>query len=253
VDRDKIYGFLGTLIFHLVVLLILGFTVLRSIVPEEEEGVLVNFGTVDAAAGTFEPRYSGGTLPRQAVQPSVPQPQPVQEEIITQDIEESIALTQEKKREERRREEERRRAEEQRKQEETINSRVAGAFGMGSSESNNQGEATNGAGNQGSPFGNADRGQNEGVSINLNGRALRGGELPLPTYTVQEEGKIVINITVDPKGNVIFAEIGVKGTNIDNASMRQSALEAARRARFNSITGTNNQSGQIIYNYKLTQ
>lgn len=255
-DTDKIYAFLGTLFFHLIILLILGFTVLRSVVPEEEEGILVNFGNIDAAAGTFEPRYTGGELPRQAALPSSPQPEPVQENVITQDTEESVALSEEKKRETLRREEERRRAEEQQRQKEAIDSRVAGAFGMGNSESNSQGDADNGAGNQGSPFGNSDYGQNEGAggmgSFNLNGRSLRGGGLPLPAYTVQEEGRIVINITVDPKGNVIFTEIG-KGTNLDNASMRQSALKAAGNARFNSITGTNNQSGTITYNYKLIQ
>ena len=60
----------------------------------------------------------------------------------------------------------------------------------------------------------------------------------------------MINITVDPKGNVIFAEVG-RGTNIDNASMRRSALEAAKRAKFNSINEANNQSGTITYVYRL--
>lgn len=254
-DTDNIYAFLGALFFHFIIILILGFTVLRSVVPEEEEGVLVNFGNVDAASGTFEPRYTGGEPPRQTTPP--PSLPPVQENLITQDTEESIALAEEKKREALRREEERRRADEQRRQREAIDSRVAGAFGMGgSSETDSQGDADNGAGNQGSPFGNSDRGQNEGVggmgSFNLNGRSLRGGGLPLPAYTVQEEGRIVINITVDPKGNVIFTEIG-KGTNLDNASMRQSALRAAGNAKFNTINGANNQSGTITYNYRLIQ
>ena len=76
------------------------------------------------------------------------------------------------------------------------------------------------------------------------------GGLPRPSYNSQEEGKIVINITVDPNGNVILAEIG-RGTNIDNASMRKSATDAARRAKFNKIQGSNNQSGTITYIYKL--
>ncbi|MDB8954279.1 energy transducer TonB family protein, partial [Parabacteroides merdae] len=116
------------------------------------------------------------------------------------------------------------------------------------------GDTGSGTGNQGSPFGNSDHGANEGVggygSFNLNGRSIGAGGLPRPAYTIQEEGRIVINITVDPKGNVIFAEIG-KGTNIDNGSMRKSALDAAKRAKFNSISGANNQSGTITYLYKL--
>jgi TonB family protein len=60
----------------------------------------------------------------------------------------------------------------------------------------------------------------------------------------------VIDITVDPKGNVISAQIG-KGTNIDTPSMRNSALKAARQAKFNSINGANNQRGTITYRYRL--
>jgi TonB family protein len=255
-DNDKIYGFLGTLLFHLLILLILFFTVLRTVMPEEDEGVLVNFGNVNAAAGTFEPQYTGGSLPQQTLTPTAPQPQPAQESLLTQDIEESIALEEARKKEERRIAEERRRAEEQRKREEAISSRVAGAFGSGQSQGGSQGDAATGEGNQGNPFGNSDQGPNEGVggygSFNLNGRSIGAGGLPKPAFIGQEEGRIVVNITVDPKGVVIFAEIG-RGTNLDNASLRQSALNAARAARFNRISGTNNQSGTITYNYRLTQ
>lgn len=272
--KDDTYSLIGTLLFHLMVFLILWFTVLKTIVPEEDEGILVNFGNVNAAAGTFEPRYTG----ERPVQVTPPPPTPVtptqtqEEELLTQDLEESVALNAQRE-EERKREEERRKreeeekerqrreeaerqrlAEEQRKREQEISNRVAGAFGIGGAEGTSQGDATEGEGNQGSPFGNSDQGANEGVggygSFNLNGRSIGAGGLPRPAYTIQEEGRIVISITVDPRGNVIYADIG-RGTNIDNASMRRSALEAARRAKFNSINGANNQSGTITYQYKL--
>lgn len=244
----------------------MGYSVMRTIVPEEEEGVLVNFGNVDAAAGTFEPQYAED-IPFQPTPPpaTFTQPQADRENILTQDLEESVAIEETRRREERRIEEERQRAiaeqrrrdEEQRQRENTINNRVAGAFGSSNNTGeNSQGSAETGNGNQGSPFGNADRSANDGIggygSFNLNGRSLGSGVLPRPDYNVQEEGRIVINITVDPRGAVIFAEIG-RGTNIDNASLRQSALSAAKRAKFNSITGVNNQSGTITYNYRLTQ
>ncbi|MDR1257677.1 MAG: energy transducer TonB [Tannerellaceae bacterium] len=264
-DTDKIYAFLGSAIIHILILLIMGYSVMRTIVPEEEEGILVNFGNVDAAAGTFEPQYTGDIPPRSAPPASVfQQPQPDRENLLTQDMEESVAIEESRRREERRIEEERqtalaeqrRREEEQRQRENTINSRVAGAFGSNNTGENSQGDAESGTGNQGSPFGNADRGANDGIggygSFNLNGRSLGSGGLPRPDYNVQEEGRIVINITVDPRGAVIFAEIG-RGTNIDNASLRQSAISAARKAKFNSIASVNNQSGTITYNYKLTQ
>lgn len=280
VNKDDTYGILGSVAFHLAILLILWFSVLKTIVPTEDGGVLVNFGNVDAASGTFEPKYTGQELPQETTTPPPPTPEPVvetpKEELVTQDIEESVAIAEAKKKEkeklkkeetEKKRKEEqekerirkeeadkKRLAEEQRKKEQAISNKVAGAFGMGGAEGNSQGDAASGTGNQGSPFGNSDHGANEGVggygSFNLNGRSIGAGGLPRPAYTIQEEGRIVINITVDPKGNVIFAEIG-RGTNIDNASMRKSALEAARRAKFNSITGANNQSGSITYVYKF--
>ena len=182
---------------------------------------------------------------------------------VAQSFEESMILAQkkeeqQKKKEKRRKREEaekKRLEEEHRKKEQAINNRVAGAFGIGGAEGNRQGDAETGTDNQGSPFGNsAHHGANGGVggygSFNLNGRSIGAGGLPRPAYKIQEEGKIIVKITVDPKGNVIFAEIG-NGTNIDNASMRKSALDAAKRTKFNSINGANNQSGTITYVYKL--
>ena len=281
-NKDDIYSLIGTLAFHGALLALLWFTVLRTEVPDEDGGILVNFGNVDAAAGTFEPKYTGVEPPQETTTPPPPEPEPQVEtpkqEMITQDLEESVNLEQEAKKkaeekrkreaEEKKRKEEaekerirkekeaeaKRLAEEQRKKEQAINNKVAGAFGIGNAKGNSQGDAATGTGNQGSPFGNSDHGANEGVggygSFNLNGRSIGAGGLPRPAYTVQEEGRIVVNITVDPKGNVIFAEVG-RGTNIDNASMRKSALEAARKAKFNQISGANNQSGTITYVYKF--
>ena len=131
---------------------------------------------------------------------------------------------------------------------------MSNAFGAASSQQSRQGDASPETANQGNPFGTSDAGANQSAggfgTFNLNGRYIGQGGLPRPTDKGQEEGKIVINITVYPDGNVIFAEIG-KGTNIDNALMRKSAVEAARRARFNKIKDTDNQNGTITYIYKL--
>ena len=85
-------------------------------------------------------------------------------------------------------------------------------------------------------------------SFSLAGRSL--SELPRPTVSIQEEGNIVVDITVNTDGNVISAAIG-KGTTINDVRVRESALEAAKKAKFNSISGTVNQSGTITYRYSL--
>jgi len=275
-DKDKLIALIGTITFHLAIFLILLYTIIKTMVPVEEEGILVNFGTVDLSAGLFEPR---GSITASGQDPvSVPEVPPVStgstrtpqtEELITQQTEESVAVANQRRIDEERRQreeadriererlanEQRRAQEEQRQREQDIQNRVAGAFGIGNADTDSQGSGTVAAGNEGSPFGNSDRGPNTGVggvggTFNLSGRSIRGGGLSRPPYTVQEEGTIVVNITVDPRGDVIMAEIG-RGTNIDNITLRSGALETARREKFNNITGTNNQSGTITYRYSL--
>jgi TonB family protein len=275
-NKDDISALTGTVLVHLALILILYFAIMRTIVPNEDSGILVNFGDMYTSVGTFEPRYTPPTPPKEI--PPRPQPKPATsgEELITQDQEETVAIPNSRKkkeetrvvdrkarieqeeRERKRIEEEenrRRREEELRKQEEAISNRVSRSFGSASSQQTQQGDASPGTSNQGSPFGNSDTGANHGIggvgTFNLNGRYIGQGGLPRPTDKGQEEGKIVINITVDPDGNVILAEIG-RGTNIDNALMRKSALDAAKRAKFNKIKDTDNQNGTITYIYKLT-
>ena len=120
-NKDDIYSLIGTVAFHGVILLILWFTVLKTEVPDEDGGVLVNFGNVDAAAGMFEPKYTGQEPPQETTTPPPPVPEPQVEtpkqELITQDIEESVTLedAKKKKEEEKRKKQE---AEKKRKEEE---------------------------------------------------------------------------------------------------------------------------------------
>jgi TonB family protein len=72
----------------------------------------------------------------------------------------------------------------------------------------------------------------------------------MPSYTVNDYGTVVVNITVDPSGKVIHAEIG-RGTNTPNTALRNEALRAARNTKFNAITSPNNQQGTITYRFNL--
>ncbi|MDH8701872.1 TonB family protein [Dysgonomonadaceae bacterium PH5-43] len=268
ITKEEILGYLGSAAFCLILILVLYFTFLHTQVKAEEEGVLVNFGNVDFAAGTFEPKAEGENrqVPSENVSPTIETPQQSETPaVITQTDEQTVAIKaedkekmeREKKEAEQRRiaEEQRKRAEEERKQREAINQQMANAFGAGDTSKGNEGTAADGAGNQGSNEGNAPTGSYTGVggigNFDLNGRSLGAGGLQRPAYAAQEEGTIVVEITVDPKGNVINADIRLKGTNIENANMRRSALEAARKTKFNVITGTQNQIGSITYRYSL--
>ena len=273
ITKEEIYGYTGSGIFCLLIVLFLFLTVIRTTVNAGEEGVLVSFGNVDLSSGTFEPKTGepkNETQKPVPVQQTVPTPKapPVVQQktqnntpapAITQNVENTAAIeAARKEREEKNRIEAEQRAqrakeaEEQRKRD-AINQQVSGAFGSGTTGQNQRGTSSTGSGIQGNPESTTSAGSPTGTGygeFNLGGRTLGAGGLPRPVYSVQEEGRIVINITVDPKGNVIFAEIG-RGTNIDNVNLRKSALEAANKAKFNSISENNNQSGTITYRYSL--
>ena len=283
VTKEEIYGYTGSGIFCLLIILLLFLIVIRTTVKAGEEGILVSFGNVNLASGTFEPKSgepqneSNRTPPiqqpavipetRPAVQPRTQNNTPP---AVTQNTENTAAIeTARREQEERnRREAEQqaqraieeaalqaqrdREAEEQRRRD-AINQRVLGALGSAANGQNQRGLAEAGSGIQGDSQSTTTAGSPSGNGygeFNLNGRTLGTGGLPRPAYSVQEEGRIVLNITVDPNGNVIFAEIG-RGTNIDNATLRNSAREAALKAKFNRISGNNNQSGTITYGYRL--
>lgn len=270
--KNKLYGIIGTAIFHGLILLCLFVFYFSSPAIQESGGVLVNFGNVDEAKGLFEPNNSNpeAVLPEPADPVSIPEPK-VEEPVIAQETEKTVHINDSKKKEEEKRKKEQERIQQQERQRQQaeadrkkredqakadrINNMAAGAFGAGSGQGS-QGSSSSGQGNQGNPFGNSDKGSNTGAgglggsSFSLQGRSLGADGLPRPTSSIKEEGRIVINITVDPKGNVIFAEVG-GGTNISDQSMRKAATDAAKKAKFNSITSTNNQTGTITYRYLL--
>ena len=264
--KSEIIGFIGSTVIHVIVLFILLFYGFSHIVPAKEEGIEVMFGVVADAGGSDETLYDKELSPEIPVTTPTPPAEPIkaEEKLLTQE-EESVNLAAEKKEKEKqeeiRKQEELIRKEkaakdaliaEEKQKTDAIKKKMSGAFKAGTATGNKG--TTEGTGTQGSVFGNSDKGATEGVggwgSFALNGRSLSGEGLPRPSYQIQEEGKIVVSIVVNPAGTVVSATIG-RGTNLDNAQMRASALKAAKSAKFNSISGTNNQSGTITYNFNL--
>ena len=272
--KEKLIGLLGTLLVHGVVLLLLWFLFIRAAEPQAESGVPVLLGADLLAQGDGD-RYEMTEVDVQPVPQEISaQPEnnfsQVGEEILSQDMEETVAI-ESKKEEEKAKEESPKqpaqptpeqpkekteaelRAEAERAAAEAAARSIAGAFGKGNSM-NNRGEATTGTGIQGSTEGNSETGKATGTggygSFDLNGRTLGEGGLPRPDYTVQDEGRVVVTIIVNPAGQVISADIH-RRTNTVNATLRKAALDAARKARFNAVSGVNNQSGTITYYFKL--
>lgn len=77
---------------------------------------------------------------------------------------------------------------------------------------------------------------------------------PSPKYDCNEEGRIIVSISVDQSGRVVSAEPGINGTTNSAQCLLNSAKEAALKTIFNADgKAPSNQIGVIIYNFSLSE
>lgn len=134
---------------------------------------------------------------------------------------------------------------------------VSGAFSNSGSNSQSAGD-TGGSGTQGALTGdpNATNRTGTGLGSSGSGFSLQGrnliGSLPKPVYNVQESGRVVVRIVVDREGRVTHAEHRLQGSTTTSSALINAAIDAARKARFNSDpNATSSQEGTITYVFDL--
>lgn len=263
--RNRTIAIIGTIVLHAIVLFILYSIAITAnpTQPTTDSGIFVQIGNIDEANGTFEP-FMPDPQHIEETQPPTPeelQPNQVTEEqLITQDIEESIAIEEQRKKEEaekkrkaeelRKRQEEERLLAEQREKENRVNNAMQNAFGNGNGSNGSKGMDNKNQGTAGSLQGNASSGATQGIggwgNFNLNGRKCL--DLPKPDYNSNAEGTVVVEITVDVNGNVI--ESSIKAGSSTNERLRRAALKAAQKAKFDISSQNVNQMGTITYYFK---
>lgn len=264
-------GIFGTALFHIVIILamiFLGFT--APFPPPAEEGILINFGTEEFGLGDIEPAYSDVPDIRETEsQPEESVVESENEEILTQDFEESVAVKEEKVTTEKKPEKKvtvtetvTETKEEEITQpvveEKKVNERALYKGRSTTTEGTESEGVTQGDGNQGSITGSPDSDNyssglsqgSGGITFSLAGRNPL--YLPKPKYEYQVEGKVVVEIRVDRNGNVTYARAGVKGSTTNDENLIKAAQEAALKARFDSKSDAAfTQTGTITYHFIL--
>ena len=259
--------------------------------PPEEIGIAVNFGTTDVGSGNIQPTEPIKAAPQEVpeeetevqeevVEEETPveeaQPEAASEKVVTQESEESIRIKQaqeakrkaaeveKKKQQEAERKEKARiaAAEKIRKEQEAKRAKLDALMG---GVNNSSGTASGGegddnkAGDKGNPNGDPNASGYYGNGGGGSGGNYRLGNRnaiskPKPTYDCNEEGRVVVQISVDNSGNVISARPGVEGTTNSANCLLQRAKEAALKTKFNSDSkAPTRQSGEIIYNFTLSE
>lgn len=127
-----------------------------------------------------------------------------------------------------------------------------GYYGSGGSGGGTGGGTGTGNGiGTGSGYGAGSGGGSGGGSgYSLNGR--KALSKPAPKYTCNEEGKVVVEVTVDQNGKTISATAGVKGTTNTASCLLEQAKIAALNTKWSADANASaKQVGKIIYNFSL--
>lgn len=262
---------IGTLLFMLIVFLLLWFVRLYSVQPEEEEGVEIAFGEVAEA---------GGYMAQQSEAVPLPTPQPAAEEqpsapsdndLLTQEDEEALALRKaqeeaekarrqaeaerlQKQREEQARLEAERKAREaaeaaeKAKQEEAIAKAGEWAKKFGNNNNADGSGDGQGSGKKGNPIPHGNR---DGRIQGLDGRNLRDGKLPdIKECRPSTPCRVVVQIRVDKEGNVLVSSSSnAIGTNTGDAEFIKCVENALKRVKWTKGEGLS--VGTITY--EITQ
>jgi len=263
-----------TLLIHLGIFLLLLFFVMKTPIPPFAEaggggGVIVNIGYVESASGDVQP-MSQQTAIDPVAEKVKPAPQQ-EEQIATQEFEESPVTKVKKEESKVKVKTETKPAQEVKKVTEPVKTVNNAALYKGkTTSSTSQGTATTGTGDQGDKNGdplskyygkNGSGGPGTGIgtgegpgtgpgkggmSYTLDGRKMI--QSPTVDDRSQETGKVVVSITVDKSGTVIAAIPGYRGSTTTSAYLFSKAKDAAMKAKFNpSSDGADIQKGTITF------
>ena len=269
-NKENRIGLIGTIIFHTIIVLLVVFFGYSTPLPlPSEEGILVNFGTEEDGFGEIEPKYSE-FLENQADKKESEETfeetsaEETNDGNVTQDFEEAPVVKEQAKKVEKKvtkteiktnpKTEEKTEV----KQEQKVNE-LALFQGRDKNSDSSAGEGeTQGDGNQGYKGGSVDSDNHtggnstggNGTDYSLAGRNPES--IPKPEYTIQIDGKVVVEITVNKDGVVTDAVPGAKGSSTLEANLLAAAKKAALKAKFDrKPDAPAYQKGTITYYFKL--
>lgn len=245
-DKNRLYGIIGTVSFHVILLLVFIFFGFTTPLPlPEEQGVEVNLGNSEQGMGDIQPEQ----LSENIAAPSPNQTSDNQENVATQSTEEALKINKKNKG--------KTTTETKPTEEKQLNKINPLALFQSKNKGKNGGSEGNTGkpGDQGNPLGNPNAsnhvgnpGSGGGPSFSLKGRSSKS--LPKPEYTSNEQGTVVVKIWVNTNGEVTRVEAGQRGTTTSDRGLWKLAENAAMRSKFSpDANAPEDQTGTITYKF----
>ncbi len=280
-DGNKRKALIGTILFHALLVLALLFMALRTPLPlPGEQGVEVSIGTENPGNGNqinaavpARPKPEEVQKKKEAITP-VPKAPPQKD--LTQDVEKAPALPEKKPVKKEAKPVKKKvipktikktpAAEETKPKPSVKETKVEkpkpvvnqkALFKLSKNQTNQGKGIDEGDNEMGSPHGIEESknftgkgGKGNGISYSLGGRGAK--YIDKPTASFNEQGIVVVQIWVNPEGNVIRAQISPKGTTVVNENLRNIALRSALNSTFVSDPAAPAQQiGTITYTFIL--
>ena len=260
-----------TVIIHIILILLLFYVGLSYLDPPLENGIAINFGTMDTGSGKIQPSKKVNTAPKPKVVPLVvKETSEAKEDVITQETMEAPVINKEENNEEVKEVETIAEKEIQgqelekkidTKPDKTTTDILSSLINGPKSEGEDQvGEGSDEiGGDKGDSKGtlNAKSYYGTGKSLDGDGNYLLGGRKALNKKKIlqdcNEAGIVVVSIEVDRAGNVIDATPGVRGTTNNSKCLLDPAKRAALATKFNKDgKAPFKQIGKIVYRFSLS-
>ena len=260
-----------TVIIHMILILLLFYVGLSYLDPPLENGIAINFGTMDTGSGKIQPSKKVNTAPKPKVVPIVvKETSEAKEDVITQETMEAPVINKEENKEEVKEVETIAEKEIQgqelekkidTKPDKTTTDILSSLINGPKSEGEDQaGEGSDEiGGDKGDSKGtlNAKSYYGTGKSLDGDGNYLLGGRKALNKKKIlqdcNEAGIVVVSIEVDRAGNVIDATPGVRGTTNNSKCLLDPAKRAALATKFNKDgKAPFKQIGKIVYRFSLS-
>ncbi len=261
-------------IITLVILLLLLFAIfnygMKYLDPPEEYGLAINFGNSNVGQGEPVQKTKKVATPKIIEKQEVVEEvreipkEIIKEEIITNDTSKEVPVVEKKEekkepvKEEVKKEvpKEKPKPKPSKEATDALNSLLNGNSDKGATKGEGDDKKEGVKGNEkGDPDANkyyGNTGSGSGGNYNLAGR--KALSKPKEQPDCQEEGIVVVRITVDKNGNVISAIPGVKGSTNTAACLLKPAKQAALKTRWNADSNApSNQTGTIIYKFSLSK
>ncbi|MCW8898282.1 MAG: hypothetical protein OQJ96_06480 [Flavobacteriales bacterium] len=254
-EKNSRTGVIGTILFHLLLLLLfIQFGMTYQDPPEENAGgMVINFGTSDEGMGDVQPSSSETTTTSEnATTSETTTPSSAEENALTT-TEESVEMNASQNTTTTTNQNTTTQQTEQ-----TVDENLSNALNALNNPNNN----STGDGNTGTPGDQGDEsgepnsnnytggGTGNGVDFSLAGRSMV--KVKKPNNPTQEDGKVVVEIVVDKNGKVIRATPGARGSSTTNPTLYKISKEAALEARFNvKADAPAEQKGTMTFVYIL--